>query len=56
MTFPSLSKQFDKNFDQPYKEFWAQQRGGQLSLFRVVDSPVEASSFVWILTSMCAMP
>lgn len=40
--FPSLREQFDKNFDERYKEFWEKERGSrQQRLWSVIRKPVE---------------
>jgi hypothetical protein len=43
LEFPSLREQFDKEFDQRYKNFWALQRHDQPSLFNTLCNPVEPS-------------
>ena len=44
--FPALRNQFDKNFEQRYRAFWAKERGNTQSEFisRILDKPINPSS------------
>lgn len=43
--FPALKHQFDKSFDDRYREFWKKEKGGaaQIKMWTVIDKQVEPS-------------